>query len=81
MVTVCFSYFSSNITIRQMASQLSGLQREAPCNNKGLKQCQMSNEEILKILSSEYLIHPPWTKPSYRSTYVNSNECYYINRL
>ena len=51
-----------------MASQLSGLQRETPCNDTKnvMKTCQLSNEEMLKTLSSEYLILPPWTKPSYR---------------
>ena len=56
-----------NITIRQMASQLSGLQREAPCVNRTTENvCPQSTEEILKLLSSEMLIRPPLIQPSYR---------------
>lgn len=59
-------FSSADITLRQMASQLSGLPREAPCGNATSENvCQESTEDILKSLSSQMLIHPPWTKPSY----------------
>eukprot|EP01114_Cavostelium_apophysatum_P020307 TRINITY_DN676_c0_g1_i5.p1 TRINITY_DN676_c0_g1~~TRINITY_DN676_c0_g1_i5.p1 ORF type:complete len:515 (+),score=84.78 TRINITY_DN676_c0_g1_i5:227-1771(+) len=48
------------ITWRQVASQMSGLPREAPC---GI--CNVTTEEILERLTSQYLIMPPWTRPSY----------------
>ena len=63
-LTVC----SADITLRQMASQLSGLPREAPCGNQtqGLNICPLTNEQVLSNLSFQSLIHPPWTIPSYR---------------
>ena len=72
-------YNSADITLRQMASQLSGLPREAPCENATSENvCQESTEDILKSLSSQMLIHPPWTKPSYRyNIYVYNSACIY----
>lgn len=57
---------SDGITLRQMASQLSGLQREAPCNATEENLCPQTTLQILASLSKNILIKPPWTEPSYR---------------
>jgi CubicO group peptidase (beta-lactamase class C family) len=50
------------ITWRQVASQNSGLPREAPCTPT---LCNESTKEILSRLQNISLISPPWTMPSY----------------
>ncbi|XP_003387189.1 PREDICTED: putative beta-lactamase-like 1 [Amphimedon queenslandica] len=61
------TFSKSDITLRQMASQLSGLPREAPCGLTplGLNICPLTNSEILSKLSSQNLLLPSWTRPSY----------------
>ncbi|CAI8001938.1 Putative beta-lactamase-like 1 [Geodia barretti] len=63
---------SRNITLRQIASQMSGLPREAPCVEPaarevrdGVNICPLTTDEILASLSNESLIFPTWTVPSY----------------
>lgn len=66
-----------------MASQFSGLPREGPCGNvtKDLNICPLTTDEILEKLSSQYVLFPPWIKPSYRyiSCYNADYICYYSN--
>ena len=57
-------YGSSQPTLRQLASQLGGLPREAPCDK--LMFCQnISNAEMLNRLKSTPLISAPNSYPSY----------------
>ncbi|KAL9960126.1 hypothetical protein ACROYT_G033535, partial [Oculina patagonica] len=51
-----------NITLRQIASQMSGLPREAPC----IYHCKGTNStEQLSLLRNRSLVLPPWKMPSY----------------
>ncbi|XP_022802282.1 putative beta-lactamase-like 1 [Stylophora pistillata] len=55
-------FTGDNITLREIASQMSGLPREAPC----LYQCtNTSSREQLTLLRNRTLVLPPWTEPSY----------------
>ena len=56
------------VVCRQLASQLSGLPREAPCYNSSTADntCPLKTEEILARLSMQYKLLPSWTLPSYR---------------
>ena len=55
-------FTNENITLRQIASQMSGLPREAPC----VYHCtQTTSTEQLKLLRNRYLVIEPWTTPSY----------------
>ena len=55
-------YTNENITLREIASQMSGLPREAPC----LYSCSnTSSAEQLALLKDRTLILPPWVEPSY----------------
>ena len=52
-------------TLRQLASQRSGLPREAPCTG-GLLSCDVPDGEMLGRLAATILIHPPGEgRPSY----------------
>jgi len=53
---------SRGITFRQVASQLSGLPREAPCV---AIDCNVTTERMFQMLENQSLILPPWTVPSY----------------
>jgi CubicO group peptidase (beta-lactamase class C family) len=64
------TYNSRNITLRQIASQMSGLPREAPCAEPAaaeeqLNICPVTTEQILLRLRNESLMFPTWTVPSY----------------
>ena len=50
-------------TLRQIASQLAGLPREAPCDAPLV--CNISNEDMIDRLTSVPLIRKPNTYPSY----------------
>lgn len=53
---------NEDITLRQIASQMSGLPREAPC----VYHCTHTNStEQLKLLRNRNLVIEPWTMPSY----------------
>ena len=54
-------YTNENITLREIASQMSGLPREAPC----LFSCNTTSAEQLALLKNRSLILPPWVQPSY----------------
>ena len=54
-------YTNDNITLREIASQMSGLPREAPC----LFSCNTTSTEQLALLKNRSLILPPWVQPSY----------------
>lgn len=55
-------FTTDNITLREIASQMSGLPREAPC----IYHCEGTNStEQLKLLRNRSLILPSWTMPSY----------------
>ena len=55
-------FTDENITLRQIANQMSGLPREAPC----VYHCTETNStEQLKLLRNRYLVTEPWTTPSY----------------
>lgn len=55
-------FTSDNITLREIASQMSGLPREAPC----IHLCEGTNStEQLAFLRNRSLILPPWKMPSY----------------
>ena len=46
---------------------MSGLPREAPCGAPDqLNFCPVNTSQILQGLKSQRLLHPPWTRPSYR---------------
>lgn len=61
------------ITFRQIASQLSGLPRECPCvlpcnvNNSFYFSnfFQETSETMFERIAEQYLIFPPYTRPSY----------------
>ena len=56
------SFTNENITLREIASQMSGLPREAPC----IYQCSnTTSREQLALLRNRTLVLPPWTEPSY----------------
>ena len=54
-------FTKDNITLREIASQMSGLPREAPC----LFDCNTTSAEQLALLKNRTLVVPPWTQPSY----------------
>lgn len=55
-------FTNENITLREIASQMSGLPREAPC----IYQCSnTTSREQLALLRNRTLVLPPWTEPSY----------------
>ena len=55
-------FTNENITLRQIAGQMSGLPREAPC----VYHCTQTNStEQLKLLKNRNLVIAPWTTPSY----------------
>ena len=54
-------FTNENITLREIASQMSGLPREAPC----LFTCNTTSDEQLALLKNRTLILPPWVEPSY----------------
>ncbi|XP_020631649.1 putative beta-lactamase-like 1 [Orbicella faveolata] len=54
-------YTNENISLREIASQMSGLPREAPC----LFSCNTTSAEQLALLKNRSLILPPWVQPSY----------------
>ena len=55
-------FTSDNITLREIANQMSGLPREAPC----IYDCEGTNStEQLELLRNRSLILPSWTMPSY----------------
>ena len=55
-------FTNENITLRQIASQMSGLPREAPC----VYHCTQTNSaEQLKLLRNRNLVMEPWTTASY----------------
>lgn len=56
------SGYQTSITWRQIASQLSGVPREAPCP---FAACAYTTEEMLARLQKVHLILPPETRPSY----------------
>lgn len=60
--TIRNPFTSDNITLREIASQMSGLPREAPC----IHHCEGTNStEQLALLRNRSLILPPWKMPSY----------------
>ena len=55
-------YTGEDITLREIASQMSGLPREAPC----MYNCSNTNSaEQLELLKNYTLVLPPWYSPSY----------------
>ena len=55
-------FTNENITLREIASQMSGLPREAPC----IYLCEGTNStEQLALLKNRSLIFAPWQMPSY----------------
>ena len=55
-------FSNENITLREIASQMSGLPREAPC----IYLCEGTNStEQLALLKNRSLILAPWKMPSY----------------
>lgn len=55
-----------NTTLRQLASQLSGLPREAPCESSNITNfCDTTTKAVLTSLHSQRTLFPPWTRPSY----------------
>eukprot|EP00943_MAST-04B_sp_MAST-4B-sp1_P001737 g1737.t1 len=56
-------FSDSQPTLRQIASQIGGLPREAPCDLPLV--CNISNADMLSRLSTVPLIHEPNTYPSY----------------
>ena len=54
---------SSQITFRQVLSQLSGLQRETPCG--GTLFCTWTQQQVFSALNNSELILPPYSLPSY----------------
>ena len=53
------------LTIKQLASQISGLPREAPCIAESQDCINITTTEIFKRLSNEYLLHPTDVQASY----------------
>ncbi len=54
-------YTGEAITLRQIASQMSGLPREAPC----IFSCNTTSAEQIALLRNRTLVVAPWTVPSY----------------
>ena len=55
-------FTNENITLREIASQMSGLPREAPC----IYHCEETNSsEQLALIKNRSLILAPWKMPSY----------------
>ena len=55
-------FTEDHITLREIASQMSGLPREAPC----IYHCEDTNsEEQMALLKNRTLVVSPWTMPSY----------------
>ncbi|KAJ7370841.1 Putative beta-lactamase-like 1 [Desmophyllum pertusum] len=54
-------YTNDNITLREIASQMSGLPREAPC----FFDCNTTSAELLALLKNRSLVLPPWVERSY----------------
>lgn len=55
-------FTGENITLREIASQMSGLPREAPC----MYNCSNTDsKEQLELLANRTLVLPPWNTPSY----------------
>lgn len=55
-------YSRDKITLREIASQMSGLPREAPC----IYHCEETNSsEQLALLTNRTVVLPPWKTPSY----------------
>jgi len=55
-------FTNENITLREIASQMSGLPREAPC----IYHCEeTSSSEQLALIKNRSLILAPWKMPSY----------------
>ena len=55
-------YTNENITLREIASQMSGLPRDAPC----IGHCSKTNSsEQLALLKNYTLVWSPWKSPSY----------------
>lgn len=54
-------FTDEQITLRQIASQMSGLPREAPC----IFSCNTTSAEQIALLRNRSLVLPPWTMPSY----------------
>ena len=56
---------------------MSGLPREAPCGAPNqLNLCPLTTAQILEGLKSQRLLHPPWTRPSYRLIGILDLNCY-----
>ncbi|XP_065902491.1 putative beta-lactamase-like 1 [Dysidea avara] len=54
------------VTLRQMASQLSGLPDQPPCLGDFVNNaCPATTQEIVSRLKDQYLVSPSWTRPSY----------------
>ncbi|XP_065903520.1 putative beta-lactamase-like 1 [Dysidea avara] len=58
------------ITLRQMASQLSGLPQYPPCQPDFLlgKFCPDTTANMIKKLSEQYVVRPTYTRPIYSNT-------------
>ena len=56
---------TDNITLRQLASHMSGLPREAPCSNIYNGGCDIPYDEMYKRLADISLIYPPGVMPLY----------------
>ncbi|KAJ7378241.1 Putative beta-lactamase-like 1 [Desmophyllum pertusum] len=54
-------FTDEHITLREIASQMSGLPREAPC----MFTCNTTSADQLALLRNRTLVLPPWTMPSY----------------
>ena len=55
-----------SLTVRQLASQISGLPRELPCGADGYTDCiGVTTNEMFARLAKDRLIHPTDTRPSY----------------
>lgn len=55
-------FTNEDVTLKQIASQMSGLPRESPC----VYSCTETNStEQLKLLRARNLVISPWTTPSY----------------
>ena len=54
-------FTNDSITLREIASQMSGLPREAPC----LFNCNTTSADQLALLKNRTLVLPPWREPSY----------------
>ncbi|XP_065903470.1 putative beta-lactamase-like 1 [Dysidea avara] len=66
------------VTLRQLASQMSGLPHSFPCYNStvGNNICPLKTPEILERLRNYYRSFPSWTKPSYSNlAYALLGQC------